>query len=50
VITYKPGDAADLKLKLVRVLSGLEPVTVSVCPPETGKSLEDEISLLLAES
>ncbi len=50
VITYKPGDAADLKLKLSRVLSDLERATVSVCPPETGESLEAEISLLLAES
>jgi glycosyltransferase involved in cell wall biosynthesis len=50
VITYKPGDSADLKLKLSRVLSDLERATVSVCPPETGVGLEAEISLLLAES
>lgn len=50
VITYKPGDAADLKLKLSLVLSDLERATASVCPPETGKSLEAEISLLLGES
>jgi glycosyltransferase involved in cell wall biosynthesis len=50
VITYKSGDAADLKHKLSRVLSDLERAKVSVCPPETGNGLEDEISLLLAES
>ena len=50
VITYKPGDAADLKLKLSQVLSDLERATASVCPPETGNSLEAEISLLLGES
>ena len=48
VITFAPGDAADLHRKLVAVLSDLATMRAKVCPPEVRNHLEEEISLLLA--
>jgi glycosyltransferase involved in cell wall biosynthesis len=49
VITYRPGNAADLRLKLSGVLSDLKDSPISVHQPEPNESLEHEIALLLAE-
>lgn len=48
VITFAPGDAADLHRKLAAVLGDLAAVRAKVCPPEVRNHLEEEISLLLA--
>ncbi|MBI1749151.1 MAG: glycosyltransferase [Acidobacteria bacterium] len=48
VITYAPGDAADLHRKLAAVLGDLAAMRARVRPPEVHNHLEKEISLLLA--
>lgn len=45
VVTYKPGDAADLELKLSIVLSDIERFQMQTRPPNI-EGLDNEISLL----
>jgi len=47
VITYAPGDAADLEQKLLRVLADLAAARAHVRPPEITNNLQTEIALLL---
>jgi glycosyltransferase involved in cell wall biosynthesis len=48
VITFTPGDAADLHAKLAAVLGDLAAMRARVCAPEIHNHLKEEISLLLA--
>ncbi len=48
VITFAPGDAADLHRKLAAVLGDLAAMRAKVRPPEVRNHLQEEISLLLA--
>jgi glycosyltransferase involved in cell wall biosynthesis len=48
VLTYLPGDAADLRRVLSAVLSDMSTARARVRPPNVENQLENEISLLLA--
>ncbi len=48
VITFTPGDAADLHRKLTAVLGDLAAMRAQVRPPDVHNHLKEEISLLLA--
>lgn len=47
VVTYKPGDAADLKLKLSGLLSDIKRFRLRIQPPGIRQGLEAEVSLLI---
>lgn len=47
VVTFAPGDAADLHRKLADVLADLAAARARVHPPETRNHLDEEVSLLL---
>ncbi|MBI3406098.1 MAG: glycosyltransferase [Acidobacteria bacterium] len=47
VITYAPGDAADLAKHLLRVLADLDAARAQVTRPIVSNNLQNEISLLL---
>ncbi len=47
VMTYQPGSAADLKLKLLTVLSDIKKFRLQTKPPEIRASIETEVSLLM---
>jgi len=47
-VTYQPGNAADLTLKLSTVLSDIERFRLQTKPPEIRQSIETEVSLLMS--
>lgn len=49
VVTYKPGDAADLSLKTSRVLSDIERFRRQVQSLPLSQGLESEVSLLISD-